>query len=150
MRTPILLFLTATLTACTGLEPAVIGAAASATSAGAVVFSRGRISAAAIADYDRVREGVLTSAEDLSLSLIFQREGPIWSKYTLEDDLGKRITIRTRRRSDTMTQLDIDVGRFGNEAIGRLFLLRMTVNVPQSGLQDLTESEAPPFAIDPD
>ena len=148
------MLLPAFLTGCTGLEPAVIGAAASATSAGAVVFSQGRISAAAIADYDRVREGVLRSADDLSLSPVYEREGPIWSKYTLEDDLGKDITIRVRRRTSTMTQVDIDVGRFGNEAIGRLFLLRMTENVPQSGLRNLlgtgSQGGESPFAVDPD
>lgn len=139
MRSLATVCLLAFLTGCTGLEPAVLGAAASATSAGAAVFSKGRISAAAIANYERVQRGVGSAATDLSLELIYEREGPIWSKYTLEDDLGKRLTIRVRRRTDTMTQVDIDVGRFGNEAIGRLFLLRLAVHVPNSGLQDLSE-----------
>lgn len=144
-----LILLPALLTGCTGLEPAVIGAAASATSAGAVVYGKGRISAVAIADYDRVRQGVILSAEDLSLTSVYEREGPIWSKYTLRDDRGKQITIRVRHRTATMTQVDIDVGRFGNEAIGRLFLLRMSENVPESGFDDLADEESN-FAVDPD
>jgi hypothetical protein len=36
-----------------------------------------------------------------------------------------------------MTQLDIDVGRFGNAAIGRLLLMRVGAQIPQSGLDKL-------------
>jgi len=146
----VVLLATCICAGCTGLEPAVIGAAASATKAGAVVFSKGRISAAAIVDYERVQDAIGRASVDLSLELVYEREDEVWSKYIMRDDLKKRITVRIRRRSATMTQVDIDVGRFGNEAIGRLFLLRLAAQMPNSGLDEIMGDTDSSVVTDPD
>jgi hypothetical protein len=125
------------LSGCTGLEPAVIGAAVSGTQAGAAVYSKGRISAAAIAHYPDVQKAVRAAAAELSFDLTYERENEIWSRYTLKDDRNKAFSVYVRVRTETMTQLDIDVGRFGNAAIGRLLLMRVGAQIPQSGLDKL-------------
>ena len=147
MRFLLLMMVLSALAGCTGLEPAVIGAAAGATEAGVAVYSKGRISAAAIEDYDDVRLAVRQAAEDLSLEMYFEREDEVWSRYSMRDERRKSFTVYVRRRTATMTQLDIDVGRFGNEAIGRLLLLRIGVALPDGSLDNMYGSEGSPAII---
>ncbi|MEM1446101.1 MAG: DUF3568 family protein [Planctomycetota bacterium] len=124
---PLLLSFVITLGGCAGgLEFAAIGAAASATQAGAAVVKGGKINAAVLVPADSVEWAVRKSIEDMGLDLRSVNERRAYrTEFILKDDRGAKIKVRIRERSETLTRIQIDVGWFGDAPTARLFAGRI-------------------------
>jgi len=117
------------LPACTGVEFAVIGAAASGAEFGSAVYKRGKLTAAVNATMDESRRAVIAAAEELAFNL--QAPDDDWGdKYTLKSPDAKTVaTVSLATRTEQLTIIRIDVGRLGNEAIARLITKRIGDNL---------------------
>lgn len=112
---------------------AAAGAAASATEVTSAVFRLGKLRAAEMATVPRVRAAVEAAAADLSLEISEIRESDGRRiVYVLCDSENQTIVISIRRRTETMSRLQIDVGLFGAQEIARLIYERIKVHLRRS------------------
>jgi hypothetical protein len=114
-----------------GVELAVLGAAASAASQGSAVYKRGKLQASWMGQFDMVVAAGEAAGSDLGL-LMRSTNGDVaegeWETVFYTYD-GKRIEIRTTRRTPQLIEFQIDVGWFGSESTARLLLKRMAVAI---------------------
>lgn len=123
---------------CAGVELAVIGAAASAASTGAVVFKRGKLVASWMGPFDLVVAAGEVALGDLGF-VILESSGDAskghW-KIVGADEEGDKVTITVDRQTSRLTEFQIDVTWFGQEATARLILKRMAYAIDLGAMQD--------------
>lgn len=110
-----------------GVELAVLGAAASAASAGSAVYSRGKLQASWLGPFDIVVGAAEEACGDMGLQLMESRGDVtkgVWTIVAMDDQKDK-IVVSVRRQTYQLTEFQIDVGLFGKQATARLFLKRM-------------------------
>ncbi len=122
------LLLTLTLTThlgCTGLEPAMIGAAASAAATGTSVLAMGKLNAVYLADMDRVTNAIRQSLQDTGHTITRDEPDPPYRhRITAEDLRGEAVLIRVEQRTKQLTRYRFDVGLFGSNATAKLLFQR--------------------------
>ena len=134
-----------------GVELAVIGAAASAASQGAAVYSRGKLTASWMGPFDLVVAAAEIALGDLGY-VILESSGTAsegaWTVVGIDED-GDKVTVTVDRKTQQLTEFNIDVTWFGQEATARLILKRMAVAIDLEAYQDGTGSIAPAPAYVP-
>jgi hypothetical protein len=110
---------------CTGIEPAVIGAAATAAQTGTSVLSMGKLNAVYIADRETVTDAVRKALQDAGLNITRDEFDPPYThRFTAEDDRGAAVLIRVEHRTDHLTRYRFDVGLLGSDATAKLLFQR--------------------------
>lgn len=144
------------LTACTGLEPAVIGASATAAQSGATFFSRGKFRSFELVRFDDAVIAIRIAAEKLSLAKLedevqLQRRDAsvpaepieddaaapnipgVRARMVVQDDRRQSLVIVIERRSATVTMIQIDAGTFGEAGLASLLLSQTFDNLSEMG-----------------
>ncbi len=115
-----------TLPGC-GIELAVLGSAASTASTGSAVYKHGKLNASWMAPFWLVRSAAEAAFDDLGLK-ITRSEGSeelgYWTIVAVNEDDDKAV-ITIDRKSDRLTEFQIDIGWLGKETTARLILKRM-------------------------
>ena len=118
----------------------VIGAAGSAASGGAAVFSLGKLDFSVNADLDQCYTATREAIADLHLTIKVskfadgQRDLVVWK---LEDNRKSKITIRLDRRTARLCACRVDVGLFGSEPTAKLVMARIRHHLPNdAGVKD--------------
>ena len=114
-----------------GVELAVLGAAASAASAGSAVYSRGKLHASWMAPFDLVVAAGESSFSELGMLITDSSGNAREGQWTIKAITGTddEVEIRVQRETRDMTEFVIDVGWFGQEPTARLVLKRMAVAI---------------------
>jgi len=141
---------------CTGLEPAVIGASATAAQSGATFFSRGKFRSFELVRFDDAVVAIRAAAEKLSLakredevtpargsaaSQSRQADGDdsapnipgVRARIVVRDDRGQSLVIVIERRTATVTVIQIDAGTFGEAGLASLLLSQTFDNLAEMG-----------------
>ncbi|MDX9912173.1 MAG: DUF3568 family protein [Phycisphaerales bacterium] len=136
------------LTSCAGgLEFAAVGAAFQGTNFATAVYKQGRLSVVEEAEYALVEQAALKAIDQLGLTRRredTENDDPSVDRRTIyvEDDDGHDLAISTRRLTERMTLLQVDVGSFGMEELVRAVMLRIRTNLFQEikAMQDASPS----------
>jgi len=128
----ILLALPLAFTGCTGLEPAVVGAAISGAQTGVTLLSGAEVWSFEIADFDEVVAAVKQTEVDLALRKLNEIEEPdrYWVYYRFAE--SARLIVEVRRQTDTITSIEADVGSKDQHGMASLFLRHVFELVEQS------------------
>ena len=118
----------ATLSACTGLEPAALSAGASAAQSGATFFTQGRFTSIELARFDDAEKAIRAAADEMSLTLDEDEPGQARTRIVYRDERGQSIVVVVQRRSETVTRIGADVGTFGENGLASL-LMRQTAAI---------------------
>ncbi|WP_221435370.1 DUF3568 family protein [Algisphaera agarilytica] len=123
-----------------GVELAVIGAAASAASQGAAVYKRGKLTGSWMGPFDLVVAAGEIAMGDLGF-VITDSNGDVeegkWKIVAVDED-GEKVTIKIDRKTHRLTEFQIDVTWFGQEATARLILKRMALAIDIETYEDGT------------
>jgi len=140
-----LTLLSAAAGGCTGLEPAVLGASATAAQSGATFFSRGKFRSFELVRFDDAVTAIRAAAEKLSLAKREDEVTPargsaapqpenvegddsapnipgVRARLVFRDDRGQSLVVVIERRSATVTMIQIDAGTFGEAGLASLLL----------------------------
>jgi hypothetical protein len=117
------------LCACTGLEPAAISAGASAAQSGATFFTQGKFSSVELVGFDDAVQAVRMAGEEMSLRLDEDEAELKRVRLVYEDEQGQSIVVVVERRSATVTQIQADVGTFGENGLASLFMRQMAAQL---------------------
>ena len=120
---------------CTGLEPALLGVAASGVRTGAAVYNMGKLDAAVAADGATMADAVDKMCDELGLSITEKdadQDRPRWD-YVIHDERRNAMIIRVDQRAAKMTRVQVEVGLFGPEVVARLLLKRILVHADLMG-----------------
>lgn len=117
------------LSSCTGLEPAAISAGASAAQSGATFFTQGKFSSVELAGFEDAMKAVGKAAEEMSLLLDEEELEPKRARLVYEDEQGQSMVVVVERRSATVTQIQADVGTFGENGLASLFMRQMAAQL---------------------
>lgn len=129
-----------------GVELAMLGAAASAASQGSAVYKRGKLNASWLAPFRLVVTAGEVAFDDLGMQII-ESEGDYdkgtWTILAINEDKN-RATIKIDRKTDKLTEFQIDIGMFGKEPTARLLLKRMSLAINLGNEQVGTNEALPP------
>lgn len=111
---------------CTGVEPAIIGAAFTGAQAGVTVSRLGKLQVAERATGLQVVEATLASAAELGLT-VRKRELEDHNRWEilLVDNRKAIIEVDIDQRSPRLTWFQVDVGVLGNKPMAQLVLKRV-------------------------
>lgn len=117
---------------CTGLEPAAIGAGASAAETSASFFAKGRVTSFEAVGIDDAIEAVRTSVATLRLKVIEDEAGEgdergRRHRMVLRDERHETTVVVIERRTETVTMIHADVGTFGPTPLASL-IVNMTID----------------------
>lgn len=127
---------------CTGIEPALVGAAVAGVSTGVGATRLGKLNVAFHADVQRTLHAVSTAADELGLSIREQqqRANNRWV-VSLEDLRRNTITVTVEERGARLTHVQVNVGWFGASAVAQLLAKRVGVHTLGEAALELP----PPF-----
>ena len=124
------------LTGCTGLEPAMLGAAASGVQAGSSVSSAGKVNAAWIAQFNQVIHAGEAMFDDLGFDIISSSGNVDEGKWLIvgTDEDKDKFKFMVWRETDKLCRYQVNVGWFGSRPVARLMVKRIAVNLYDQGL----------------
>lgn len=130
-----------------GVELAVLGAAASAASQGAAVYKRGKLVGSWMGPFDLVVAAGEIALGDLGYTILESSGDAAEGEWTVVgvDEDGDKVTITVDRKTRQLTEFQIDVTWFGQEATARLILKRMAVAIDLEAYQDGTGDVIPSY-----
>ncbi len=119
------LALLAGLTSCTGVEPALIGAAVNGAQTGVSLFSGAEIWAYEIADFERVLDAVEETERELGLRQLneVREDDRYWVYYRFAKHA--KLVVEVRRQTPTVTSIEVDVADRDQQGMASLFLKRV-------------------------
>lgn len=97
--------------------------------AGTVAYVRGELHANLEADVPTLNDAVVEAARKLELAKISEDADKISGKFVYRNAKDTKITIKTEESTDTITELKIRVGWFGDENMSRRILNRIEKNL---------------------
>lgn len=103
--------------------------AAGAAGAGTVAYIRGELDTSVSHPIDQVDNATNRAADQLRFVKINEAADALTRVITLRTAEDKKIDIRLNRTTDNLTRIRIRVGMFGDEAISRALLNRITANL---------------------
>lgn len=106
-----------------------LAVAAGAAGAGTVAYIRGELNTSMSASLDAVDRATNRAAEQLRFAKINQSSDALARVITLRTAEDKKIEVRLTRTTDTLTQVRIRVGVFGDEQISRALLDKIKDNL---------------------
>lgn len=106
-----------------------LAVAAGAAGAGTVAYIRGQLEASVSHNIDAVDRAANRAAEQLRFAKINESADALTRVITLRTAEDKKIEVKISRSTDTLTQIRIRVGVFGDEALSRLLLEKIQANL---------------------
>lgn len=106
-----------------------LAVAAGAAGAGTVAYIRGELNTSLSSSLDAVDRAANRAAEQLRFAKINESADALARVITLRTAEDKKIEVRLTRTTDTLTQVRIRVGVFGDEAISRVLLDKINANL---------------------
>jgi len=123
------------LPGCTGLEPAVIGAAVSGVQTGVTLFSGSRLWSYEYAHFDDVVDATMTITDRLELPRTNENDESddrYWSAHRYGQS-RRLIEIEIRRETDVVTSIRIDVGHKSQRGMAALMLRQIFAELRARG-----------------
>ena len=111
----------ALLVACTGCPVLVVGAVAGAGAA-TYAYVNGEVESTLSAGMDKTWSATLAALKDLQFNTGKTSKDALNGHVESTTADGKSITIKLKRVSDTLTEVDIRVGKFGDQRVSDLIL----------------------------
>lgn len=106
-----------------------LAVAAGAAGAGTVAYIRGELNASLNNSLDTVDRATNRAVEQLRFAKINQSSDALSRVITLRTAEDKKIEIRLSRTTDSLTQVRIRVGVFGDETVSRILLDKIKENL---------------------
>ena len=106
-----------------------LAVAAGAAGAGTVAYIRGELDTSFSHNIDQVDRAANRAAEQLRFAKINESADALSRVITLRTAEDKKIVVTLNRTTDTLTRIRIRVGVFGDEAISRTLLEKITANL---------------------
>lgn len=122
------------LNGCTGVEPALIGAAVSGAQTGVTLLSGAEVWTYEIADFDAVVASIGQVESELALRQLNEvvEEDRYWVYFRF--GYAAKLVVEVRRQTDTVTSIEVDVADKDQQGMASLFLKRVIERV-ESGSQ---------------
>ncbi len=143
----VLLALGASQSGCVSAAPA-LAAGATAASAGVSILTYGKYASYEMVRFDDAVAATRRAADALHLKL--RKEIPDrkdrWIRLIYRDDLGQDLNVKIERRSETVSGILIDVGRFGRAGMGALLQQQILDELAEAGAYLETWSRTNPRA----
>lgn len=134
----------AALPGCTGLEPAMIGAAVSGAQTGVTLLSGGEMRSFELARFDDVVAGVERAAASLALEerKAIRDEGRVWLDYRYN---GHSMKVEILRRTERVTSVFVTVRKKTHRGMAALFLRDLFHELREAGvyLEDWRTGDSP-------
>lgn len=113
------------LGSCTGVEPALIGAAVNGAQTGVSLFSGAEIWAYEIAEFERVLDAVEETERELGLRQLneVREDDRYWVYYRFAKHA--KLVVEVRRQTPTVTSVEVDVADRDQQGMASLFLKRV-------------------------
>lgn len=114
--------MTVALPACTGLEPALIGAAATGAQTGVTLLAGGELRTFELARFEDVVAAAERSRASLGLDLAkeVRSDDRVWFDFRYDDDRSLKVEIL--RRTDRVTSIEASVRKKKHRGMAALFL----------------------------
>jgi len=112
-----------TMSGCTGLEPAALGAAVSGAQTGVTLLSDTEVWSYELAEFDDVVVAVQAAADTLSLRKLNERddqEDRYWVYYRFQD--WRKVVVEVKRETPTVTSINVDVKSNHERGMAGMFL----------------------------
>ena len=116
----LVLSLAAVLVLNSGCALLVIGGLAAG--AGAVVYVNGELKDTEAVAYDNAYSATLAAMNDLSYAVVNEQKSPITATITARGMGDKKIQVTLDKQSDTVTEIRVRVGTFGDKDQAQLIL----------------------------
>lgn len=123
----------ASLSGCTGLEPAALSAGASVAQTGVTIFDRGKARTIERAGFDDAVAAMRRATAKLSLTQTVEDPAPGRLRMSFHDERGQSIVIVVERRTETVTLLQADVGALGEIGWATLTLKQAVAELTIAG-----------------
>jgi len=104
-----------------GCAAVLIGGAAAA-GAGTVAYVNGELKDTEGVAYDTAYNATLAAMSDLQYAVVSKNKDAINAKIIARTSGDKKIQVKLEKQSDTVTEIRIRVGTFGDEALSRQIL----------------------------
>lgn len=115
---------------CTGVEPALVGAAIAGAGAGIGATRLGKLNIAFKANGPRVVEAVTKAADELGIMLVeLDNRGKGRWIIELRDDRKNTIVVTIDQRGREVTHTQVHVGWFGSNAMSQLIAKRISTHL---------------------
>ncbi|MCR9216377.1 MAG: hypothetical protein ACFHWZ_09135 [Phycisphaerales bacterium] len=113
------------LGSCTGVEPALIGAAVNGAQTGVSLFSGAEVWIYEIAEFEPVVEAVEQTEKELALRKLneVREDGRYWVYYRFAKHA--KLVVEVRRQTPTVTSIEVDVPDKDQQGMASLFLKRV-------------------------
>ncbi|MEM6391792.1 MAG: DUF3568 family protein [Planctomycetota bacterium] len=110
---------------CTGLEPAMLGAAASGAQTAVGIFQRGKLEAVDASPIDELTRATQQTIDALGFEVYEEEIEP--DRYFIEarDLQNDWIIVELSRQTDMLTAIRLNVGYFGSEPTASLVLAQI-------------------------
>lgn len=113
------LLLTTALALTPGCTLLLVGGAAAA-GAGGYAYVNGEAKSTESASLDKTWRAAQAAMKDLQFSVVGQSKDALEGRLTARNATDKKITIRVKKVSDSLTEVRIRVGVFGDESLSRI------------------------------
>jgi hypothetical protein len=120
------------LPACTGLEPAAIGAGATVAQSATTVLDRGKARMVERVGRTDALAAARRAGEALALRLEGEREYPMRTVLFFRDDHQAPLTVGVEARTATMSLVQVDVGLLGEITMATAFLRQFQESLASS------------------
>lgn len=110
------------LGACTGLEPAIVGAGATAAETGVTIFTKGKVVRFEAARYQDVLTALRAAAQRLALNFEEDELEDRRARLVYSDDRTGNIVAVVEARTEVITMVQADVGTFGYAGLANLLV----------------------------
>jgi hypothetical protein len=107
--------------AASGCVLFVAGAAAGA-GVGTYAYVNGDLEASEAVQFDKAWNASLAAMKDLDYSVTAKQKNALEAKLAARGAGDKKVQVKLKKTSDTVTQINIRVGTFGDETLSRQIL----------------------------
>ncbi|MEM4658467.1 MAG: DUF3568 family protein [Candidatus Methanosuratincola sp.] len=108
-----------------GCAAVVLGGAAAGAGAGTVAYIKGELQATEGVPIDRAWSAARGAVEEMKFVVTSEERDAVKGRINALGVDNRKIQISLNRKSESVTQVNIRVGVFGDEAVSRLILERM-------------------------
>lgn len=108
-----------------GCAAVVLGGAAAGAGAGTVAYIKGELQATEGVSLDRAWSAARGAVQEMKFVVTNEERDAVRGKINALGVDNRKIQIKLERRSESVTQVNIRVGVFGDETVSRLILERM-------------------------
>ncbi|MFG0292809.1 MAG: hypothetical protein ACF8MJ_06595 [Phycisphaerales bacterium JB050] len=120
------------LAGCTGLEPALVGAAISGAQSGVTLFSGAEVWAYEIAEFDAVLVAIRRTEEELGLRKLNEvsEPGRYWVYYRF--GRSSKLVVEMKSQTEQVVSIKAEVADKDQQGMASLFLKRLFQRVNQT------------------